>query len=78
MMSCLMFKSLSHFEFIFVHGMRVCSSFIETLENIANIMLSKSDTKEKILFHLHKVPNIDKFIKTKKRIEIAWDWEFGE
>ena len=28
MVSCLIFKSLSHFEFIFVHGVRVCSSFI--------------------------------------------------
>ena len=28
MASYLMFKSLSHFEFIFVHGVRVCSSFI--------------------------------------------------
>uniref|UniRef100_A0A8D0RLL7 Uncharacterized protein n=1 Tax=Sus scrofa TaxID=9823 RepID=A0A8D0RLL7_PIG len=27
--SCLIFKSFSHFEFIFVHGMRVCSSFID-------------------------------------------------
>ena len=27
MVSCLILKSLSHFEFIFVHGMRVCSSF---------------------------------------------------
>ena len=29
MVSCLTFKSLSHFEFIFVHGMKVCSSFID-------------------------------------------------
>ena len=29
MVLCLMFKSLSHFEFIFVHGMRVCSNFID-------------------------------------------------
>ena len=29
MVSCLMFKSLSHFEFIFVHSVRVCSSFID-------------------------------------------------
>uniref|UniRef100_A0A8D1JKV6 Uncharacterized protein n=1 Tax=Sus scrofa TaxID=9823 RepID=A0A8D1JKV6_PIG len=29
MVSCLMFKSLSHFEFIFVHGVRVYSSFID-------------------------------------------------
>uniref|UniRef100_A0A8D1TSG3 Uncharacterized protein n=1 Tax=Sus scrofa TaxID=9823 RepID=A0A8D1TSG3_PIG len=27
MVSCLTFKPLSHFEFIFVHGVRVCSSF---------------------------------------------------
>uniref|UniRef100_A0A8D1FGY7 Uncharacterized protein n=1 Tax=Sus scrofa TaxID=9823 RepID=A0A8D1FGY7_PIG len=27
--SCLTFKSFSHFEFIFVHGVRVCSSFID-------------------------------------------------
>ena len=26
--SCLMSKSFSHFEFIFVHGVRVCSNFI--------------------------------------------------
>ena len=29
MVSCLMFKPLSHFEFIFVHGVSVCSSFID-------------------------------------------------
>ena len=29
MVSYLMFKSLSHFEFIFVHGVRMCSSFID-------------------------------------------------
>ena len=29
MVSCLMFKSLSHFEFIFVDGVKVCSSFID-------------------------------------------------
>ena len=29
MVSCLTFKSFSHFEFIFVHGVRVCSSFID-------------------------------------------------
>ena len=27
MVSRLMFKPLRHFEFIFVHGVRVCSSF---------------------------------------------------
>ena len=29
MVSCLMFKSLSHFEFIFVHGVRVLTGFID-------------------------------------------------
>ena len=29
MLSCLIFKSLSHLEFIFVDGVRVCSNFID-------------------------------------------------
>ena len=29
MVSCLTLKSLSHFEFIFVHGVRVCSNFTD-------------------------------------------------
>ena len=29
MVSCLMFMSLSHFEFIFMHGKSVCSNFID-------------------------------------------------
>ena len=29
MVSCLIFKSFSHFEFIFMHGVRVCSSFTD-------------------------------------------------
>ena len=29
MVSCLLLKSLSHFQFIFVHGMRVCCSFTD-------------------------------------------------
>ena len=27
--SCLIFKSLRHFEFIFVYGVRECSNFID-------------------------------------------------
>ena len=34
MVSCLMFKSLSYFEFIFVHGVRVFSSFIDLHEAV--------------------------------------------
>ena len=29
MTSCLIFKSLSHFELVFVYGVRVCSIFID-------------------------------------------------
>ena len=29
MVSCLMFKSLNHFEFIFVHGVRMCSNLVD-------------------------------------------------
>ena len=29
MLSCLMFKSLNHFEFIFVHDMGVCSNVVD-------------------------------------------------
>ena len=29
MVSCLIFKSLSHVEFIFVYGVRECSNFID-------------------------------------------------
>ena len=29
MVSCLVFKSLSHFEFIFVYGVKVCSNFTD-------------------------------------------------
>ena len=29
MVSCLIFKSLSHFQFIFVYGMKVYSNFID-------------------------------------------------
>ena len=31
MVSCLMFKSLSYVEFIFVHGMSVCCVFYSSL-----------------------------------------------
>ena len=31
MVSCLMFKSLSYVEFIFVHGVRVCCVFYSSL-----------------------------------------------
>ena len=29
MMFCFVFKSLSHFEFIFVYGVKMCSKFVD-------------------------------------------------
>ena len=34
LVSCLIFKSLSHFEFIFVYGVRVCSNFSDLHEAV--------------------------------------------
>ena len=34
MVSCLIFKSLSHFEFIFVYSVRECSNFIDLHEAV--------------------------------------------
>ena len=34
MVLCLMFRSLSRFEFVFVHGVSVCSSFIDLHANV--------------------------------------------
>ena len=49
MVSCLMFKTLSHFEFIFVHGVRVCSSFFDlhaaVQKTIGPISLMNVDVK---------------------------------
>ena len=44
MMSCHTFKPLSHFEFIFVHGVRVCFSFIDwhvSLQFSSNYLLKR-------------------------------------
>ena len=43
MVSCLMFKSLSHLEVIFVHGERVCSSLTD-LHVFTDFYLSNSPT----------------------------------
>jgi len=40
MVSCLMVKCLSHFEFIFVHGEGVCSNFIDFLLVSLSLYLS--------------------------------------
>ena len=45
--SCLIRKSLSHFEFIFVHGVRVCSSFSDLYEAAS---FSSNTSAEKTVF----------------------------
>ena len=42
MVSCLLFQSLSHLEFTFVYGVRVCSDFIDL--HVA-VSLGKRDFK---------------------------------
>ena len=49
MVSCLIFKSLSHFEFIFVHGVRVCSSFTDLH---AAIQFPSTTCWKESLFHI--------------------------
>ena len=43
MVSCLIFKFLSHFEFIFMHGMRMCYSFIDLHVAVQFSVLGKLD-----------------------------------
>ena len=47
MVSCLIFKALSHFEFIFVYGVRICSKFIDLH---AAVQLSQSPLADKTIF----------------------------
>ena len=52
MVSCLILKSLSHFEFIFVHGVKVCSSFIDLH---AAVRVSQQSLLERLSFsHFRK------------------------
>ena len=47
MVSCLLLKSLSHFKFIFVYGVRVCSNFIDLH---AAVQLSQYHLLKKLSF----------------------------
>ena len=48
MVSCLIFKSVSHFEFIFVYGVRECSNFIDLH---AAVQLSQHHLLEETVFY---------------------------
>ena len=43
MVSCLMFKSLSHFEFIFAHDVRVCSTFIDLKAAVVKTRMNNAE-----------------------------------
>ena len=58
MVSCLAFKSLSHFEIIFVHSVRVCSSFIDVH---AAVQFSQHQLLERLSFaHFIFLPPLSK------------------
>ena len=47
MVSCLIFKALSHFEFIFVYDFRICSKFIDLH---TAVQLSQSPFADEAIF----------------------------
>uniref|UniRef100_A0A8D1S415 Uncharacterized protein n=1 Tax=Sus scrofa TaxID=9823 RepID=A0A8D1S415_PIG len=58
MVSCRIFKSFSHFEFIFVHGVRVCSNFIALH---AAVQVSQQCLLNRLCFsHLMFLPPLSK------------------
>ena len=58
MVSYLMFKSLSHFEFIFVHGVRGCSTFIDLH---ATVQFSQHHLLKRLSFyHFIFLPHLSK------------------
>ena len=55
MVSHLMFKSLSHFEFIFVHGVRECSNCIDLH---ATVHLSQHDLLKRLFSRFIFLPTL--------------------
>ena len=59
MVSCFIFKSLSHFEFIFLYGVSVCSNFIDLH---AAVQLSQHHLQKSLSFsHCILLPRLLKF-----------------
>uniref|UniRef100_A0A5G2QTF9 Uncharacterized protein n=1 Tax=Sus scrofa TaxID=9823 RepID=A0A5G2QTF9_PIG len=63
MVSCLIFKSFSHFEFIFVHGVRVCSSSIDL--HVAVQVFQQYLLKRLSFSHFMFVPPLSKISRPK-------------
>uniref|UniRef100_A0A8D1GVN3 Uncharacterized protein n=1 Tax=Sus scrofa TaxID=9823 RepID=A0A8D1GVN3_PIG len=60
LVSWLTFKSFSHFEFILVHGVRVCSSFIDLR---AGVQFSQHDLLKRLSFsHFMFLPPLSKLL----------------
>ena len=57
MVSCLIFKSLSHIKFIFVYGVRVCSIFTDL--HVA-VQLSQHHLLKRLFFHCIFLPPLSK------------------
>ena len=57
MVSCLISKSSSHFEFIFVHGVRVCSNVIDLH---AAVQLSQHHLLNKLFSPLYSLASFVK------------------
>ena len=57
MMSRLIIKSLSHFEFIFVYGVRECSNFIDL--HVA-VQLSQHNLMKRSFLHCIFLPTLSK------------------
>ena len=54
--SCLIFKSLSHFEFIFVQGVKECSNFIDLHAERQQYFLDK--TNSALTYILAQAPHL--------------------
>ena len=54
MVSCLVFKSLSHFEFIFMYGKKVCSNFID----LHMTKFSNTTCKKTVFSHCIFLPHL--------------------
>ena len=57
MVSCLIFRSLNDFEFIFVYGLRECSNFIDLHEAV---QLSQHHLLKNSFLHCIFLPHLSK------------------
>ena len=68
MMSHLIFKSLSHFEFIFLYNVRVCSNFMDLH---AAVQLSQHHMPKRLFFPLYILVS---FVEDKLTVGVYLFW----